>query len=159
MFCSKNFLLLDEIAERSNDQKRPEPEECGVEFDRIRVKWPTADENDDQTLKDISFRVKPGQVLAVVGHVGSGKVSHHYFPRIVIGIQKTRSLMISLFYDILIRALSFTPSWESYHFSKELKVFEVGLHMLRKRLGSFLEQSARTSSADWNTISKGTNEW
>ena len=44
----------------------------------VAVKWPaaTAKESEKITLDDITFNVQSGQVLAVVGHVGSGKVGN-----------------------------------------------------------------------------------
>ena len=67
--------MLDEIADSSKNKIRPQPDQCGVDSTDVTVKWPSADEQEDDTLKNISFKVKPRQVLAVVGHVGSGKVS------------------------------------------------------------------------------------
>ena len=67
--------MLDEIAGRVCE-KRPERNQCEINLSGVTVKWPASDEQEEDTLKDISFRVKPGQVLAIVGHVGSGKVSH-----------------------------------------------------------------------------------
>ncbi len=67
--------MLDEI-ERSVDAKvRPPLSECLIELNQLTVKWPAAGEKEDYTLTDISFNVRPGQVFAVVGQVGSGKVS------------------------------------------------------------------------------------
>ena len=72
--------MLDEVANPSiSNPKRPEPKQCGVDLNGVTVKWPAADEQEDDTLKEISFRVQPNQVLAVVGHVGSGKVGYSYF--------------------------------------------------------------------------------
>lgn len=71
----QNFLLLDEIERPSSIQTRPPISECIVEVNQLTVKWPAAGEKDDDTLTDISFNVRPGKVLAVVGQVGSGKVN------------------------------------------------------------------------------------
>ena len=43
-----------------------------IELDRVTAKWPSATEGN--TLSNLSFTVRPGQVMAVVGQVGSGKV-------------------------------------------------------------------------------------
>lgn len=67
-------MLLDEVSDSSVPYKRPQSDECGVDLTEVTVKWPIADEQEGNTLKNISFGVKPGQVLAIVGHVGSGKV-------------------------------------------------------------------------------------
>jgi len=71
----QDFLLLDEVPEKPAQEIRPKSENCSIIFDRVTVKWPAAGEQEDNTLTDISFTVQPGQILAVVGHVGSGKVS------------------------------------------------------------------------------------
>ena len=68
-------MKLDEIPTHAISQKHSEPDQCGVEFTGVSVKWPAAEDQVEDTLIDISFGVSPGQVLAVVGHVGSGKVS------------------------------------------------------------------------------------
>ncbi len=47
-----------------------------IDLDKVVVKWPSADDAEENTLTDISFSVKSGQLLAVVGQVGSGKVLH-----------------------------------------------------------------------------------
>lgn len=45
-----------------------------IEFKKVSVKWPAASaEFDDNTLTGISFNVRQGQSLAVVGQVGAGK--------------------------------------------------------------------------------------
>jgi len=46
-----------------------------IDLKQVTVKWPAAAEKEDNTLTDVSLRVKPGKVLAVVGQVGSGKVT------------------------------------------------------------------------------------
>jgi ABC-type bacteriocin/lantibiotic exporter with double-glycine peptidase domain len=43
-------------------------------LNQLTVKWPAAGEKEDNTLTDISFNVRPGQVFAIVGQVGCGKV-------------------------------------------------------------------------------------
>jgi ABC-type multidrug transport system fused ATPase/permease subunit len=75
-------LLLEEIKngdETSGDERHPSSE-CKVECQKVTAKWPAQIaessllEDPDYTLRDISFKVGPSQVLAVVGKVGSGKV-------------------------------------------------------------------------------------
>ena len=44
-------------------------------MDKLNVKWPAAGDTEDNTLTDLTFTVRVGQLLAVVGHVGAGKVS------------------------------------------------------------------------------------
>lgn len=45
---------------------------CGVEITSINAKW--CQNNAHNTLSEITARVKTGQLLIVVGPVGSGKV-------------------------------------------------------------------------------------
>ena len=42
-----------------------------IEFDHVSFAY----ENENYVLKDISFKVQPGQTIALVGHTGSGKTS------------------------------------------------------------------------------------
>lgn len=74
-FGMQKFLLLDEIEKNPEAKIRPPISECLVELNQLTTKWPAAGEKEDDTLADISFNVRPGQVLAVIGQVGSGKVS------------------------------------------------------------------------------------
>jgi len=67
---SQEFLLLDEIPKKSNQTTKGK--KSLVDLDRVTAKWPSATEGN--TLSNLSFTVRPGQVMAVVGQVGSGKV-------------------------------------------------------------------------------------
>ncbi|CAG2100059.1 unnamed protein product, partial [Medioppia subpectinata] len=86
----QKFLLLDEMVSiddkcdndmemkaksdhKSDDNISSGGEETGIFIDNMNVRW----NNDmtEPTLRDISLSVKPGQLLAVVGTVGSGKSS------------------------------------------------------------------------------------
>ena len=50
----------------------PVPEEVGaIEFDHV---WFAYNE-DDWVLRDVSFRVEPGETVAIVGHTGAGKTT------------------------------------------------------------------------------------
>ena len=80
------FLLLDEISDEqdncNSDNKAVEdlefdnPTSASVEYsievNDVTVKWPSAGEN--EALTDITFKVESGQLLAIVGRVGAGKV-------------------------------------------------------------------------------------
>ena len=46
--------------------------EYSIEVNDVTVKWPSAGEN--EALTDITFKVESGQLLAMVGRVGAGKV-------------------------------------------------------------------------------------
>jgi ATP-binding cassette, subfamily B, multidrug efflux pump len=67
------FKLLDthpQIA--SPAQPRAFPEDAvGIEFDRV---W-FAYKDNDWVLRDVSFRIEPGETIAVVGHTGAGKTT------------------------------------------------------------------------------------
>ena len=47
-----------------------EPEKGNIEFDNVSFTYP---DSDQPTLKDISFKVKPGEMVGIVGATGSGK--------------------------------------------------------------------------------------
>ncbi|MFP5287614.1 MAG: ABC transporter ATP-binding protein [Thermoanaerobaculia bacterium] len=51
------------------DAYAPERVRGAIEFDRVRFSY----KEDEPVLKGISFRVEPGETLAVVGHTGAGK--------------------------------------------------------------------------------------
>jgi ABC-type glutathione transport system ATPase component len=68
--------MLDEIERTADAKIRPPISECLIELNQLTVKWPAAGEKEDNTLTDISLNIRPGQIFAVVGQVGSGKVSY-----------------------------------------------------------------------------------
>lgn len=72
----QNVPLLDETVHSKIGYQRPESNHCGLDLIGVSGKWSAAVEQEDITLKDISFSVKPGQIVAVIGDVGSGKVDH-----------------------------------------------------------------------------------
>ncbi len=67
------FLLLDEPAVvTAPPSSRPVPTAgAAVEFDRV---W-FAYNGEDWVLRDVSFTIEPGEVIAVVGHTGAGKTT------------------------------------------------------------------------------------
>ncbi|XP_053354043.1 multidrug resistance-associated protein 4 isoform X1 [Clarias gariepinus] len=68
----KNFLMLDELVKR-NVVVPKEKGEVSVELRDLSCSWEKS--LDVPTLQNISFSVKTGQLLAVVGPVGAGKSS------------------------------------------------------------------------------------
>lgn len=67
------FKLLDEEA-RVLPPENPRPAAVAieaVEFDHV---W-FAYKDDDWVLRDVSFRIEPGETIAVVGHTGAGKTT------------------------------------------------------------------------------------
>ncbi|XP_065758083.1 ATP-binding cassette sub-family C member 4-like [Muntiacus reevesi] len=67
----KNFLLLDEISQLNS--QLPSDGETIVDVKDCTASWDKA--SGTPTLQDLSFTVRPGELLAVVGSVGSGKSS------------------------------------------------------------------------------------
>ncbi|XP_040847175.1 ATP-binding cassette sub-family C member 4 isoform X5 [Ochotona curzoniae] len=65
----KDFLLLDEISQRSTQQ--PSDDKMIVHVQDFTASWDKA--FDTPTLQGLSFTVRPGELLAVVGPVGAGK--------------------------------------------------------------------------------------
>ncbi|MCL1845429.1 MAG: ABC transporter ATP-binding protein/permease [Defluviitaleaceae bacterium] len=58
-----------------NENPVPFPENFTgtVEFRDVSFKYPDAQEDDDDVLKNISFTARPGQTTAIIGATGSGK--------------------------------------------------------------------------------------
>ncbi|KAM9674349.1 ATP-binding cassette sub-family C member 4-like isoform 2-T3 [Dama dama] len=67
----KNFLLLDEITQCY--ALLPSDGKTIVDVQAFTASWEKASET--PTLQGLSFTVRPGELLAVVGHVGAGKSS------------------------------------------------------------------------------------
>jgi ATP-binding cassette subfamily B protein len=67
------FKLLDTPAEiRSPREPKPfPPGPAALEFERV---W-FAYKDEDWVLRDVSFRIEPGETVAVVGHTGAGKTT------------------------------------------------------------------------------------
>jgi ATP-binding cassette subfamily B multidrug efflux pump len=67
------FKLQDTTAEiRTPTQPAPFPDASGaIEFDSV---W-FAYKGEDWVLRDVSFRIEPGETIAVVGHTGAGKTT------------------------------------------------------------------------------------
>jgi ATP-binding cassette subfamily B protein len=65
------FALLDRSVEIASPAEpyRPERVEGAIEFDSVEFAY----KKDEPVLRGISFRLEPGETLAVVGHTGAGK--------------------------------------------------------------------------------------
>lgn len=75
----QNFLLLEEKecnVAHQQEQPSSSQQQFHVELKQVTTTWPSAafDSDLSNTLTNISFTAEPGQLIAVVGHVGSGKV-------------------------------------------------------------------------------------
>jgi ABC-type multidrug transport system fused ATPase/permease subunit len=70
----QNFLLLDEVSGDSHQKFTAEgnQEELGVSIKDGKAQWST--ETSEPTLVDMNLSMRPGQLVAVIGPVGSGKV-------------------------------------------------------------------------------------
>ncbi|XP_077055732.1 ATP-binding cassette sub-family C member 4 [Siphateles boraxobius] len=69
----KKFLLLDELVRTNVPFSQEEKKEASVEIQDLICYWDKT--LDAPTLQNLSFTVKPGQLLAVIGPVGAGKSS------------------------------------------------------------------------------------
>ncbi|KAG1942233.1 multidrug resistance-associated protein 4 [Pimephales promelas] len=69
----KKFLLLDELVRTNTPLSQEEKKEASVEIQDLMCYWDKT--LDAPTLQNLSFTVKPGQLLAVIGPVGAGKSS------------------------------------------------------------------------------------
>ncbi|XP_056646549.1 probable multidrug resistance-associated protein lethal(2)03659 [Diorhabda sublineata] len=56
-----------------NGIEKPEKEELGISLTNVSAKW--SEMSVDNTLTNINLKIKPGQLLGVIGPVGSGKSS------------------------------------------------------------------------------------
>ncbi len=67
------FKLLDtEVKIQSAPTAKPfPPSPAAIEFDHV---W-FAYKDEDWVLRDVSFRIEPGETIAVVGHTGAGKTT------------------------------------------------------------------------------------
>lgn len=67
------FNLLDTpVAIQSGAVEKPFPEGlAAIEFDRVWFSY----SGEDWVLRDVSFRIEPGETIAVVGHTGAGKTT------------------------------------------------------------------------------------
>ncbi len=88
VFGIKEFLLLDEMAARPSIRGGHPPRQltrllqsqnsssaAKIELNNVSVKWPVVlSENEESTITNASLKIGPGQLLTVVGSVGSGKV-------------------------------------------------------------------------------------
>jgi ATP-binding cassette, subfamily B, multidrug efflux pump len=73
------FKLLDEpvIIETSSDAVRMDNPRGEIEFRNVWFSYKIGGEpvDEDWVLRDVSFRMSPGQTFAIVGHTGAGKTT------------------------------------------------------------------------------------
>lgn len=77
MFASRGFISMGRISEVLNakvsmtyDDVPDEDLEGSIEFDHVSFAYPN---DEEPMLKDVSFKVAPGQMVGVVGATGAGK--------------------------------------------------------------------------------------
>ncbi len=66
---NKLFDMETKIHDTGNEKLSPGP--LSIEFDKLSFAY----NEDNYVLKDISFKLEPGQTLGIVGHTGSGKTT------------------------------------------------------------------------------------
>jgi ATP-binding cassette subfamily B protein len=75
LFLAYLYEFLDlkpKVIEPLNPRPIPRPLRTGVVFDRINFRYPSGTKD---ILEDVSFEIKPGQAVALVGENGSGKTT------------------------------------------------------------------------------------
>ncbi len=68
--CQSIFAVLDESREKDKGEKALKRVKGDIRFDKVTFSYPG---KDSPALKEVSFSVKAGQSLALVGRSGSGK--------------------------------------------------------------------------------------
>lgn len=77
----QKFLMLDEtekpaITNGNSDHEKTGYGQSAILFEDASAKW--GSDNKENTLSNLNIDIKPGQLVAVIGHVGSGKTSLHH---------------------------------------------------------------------------------
>ncbi|MDJ0616361.1 MAG: ABC transporter ATP-binding protein [Calothrix sp. MO_192.B10] len=75
LFLANLYEFLDlkpKLLDPSNPLPVPKPMDRGIVFDRVSFQYSTTTR---QALKDINLKIKPGEVVALVGENGSGKTT------------------------------------------------------------------------------------
>ncbi|XP_053594500.1 probable multidrug resistance-associated protein lethal(2)03659 [Microplitis demolitor] len=70
---NKDLNRNNDIEDDGNDKLKTNNDEGSMRFYNVHAKWLDSDHED--TLKRINIHIEPGQLVAVVGQVGSGKTS------------------------------------------------------------------------------------
>uniref|UniRef100_A0A8C5BKD1 Multidrug resistance-associated protein 4-like n=1 Tax=Gadus morhua TaxID=8049 RepID=A0A8C5BKD1_GADMO len=69
----RSFLLLEEVVPQPTDLPETESKDCMVQVQDLKCYWDKT--LDSPTLQKLSFTLRSGELLAVVGPVGAGKSS------------------------------------------------------------------------------------
>ncbi|MCI5775018.1 MAG: ABC transporter ATP-binding protein/permease [Aerococcus sp.] len=107
------YLDQDEEVQTATDEHLPEPLRGAVEFDHIKFGY----DPDNILMNDISFKVKPGQTVAVVGPTGAGKT--------------TLINLLMRFYDVLDGAIKIDG----------VNIKDISRHDLRQHMGMVLQDA------------------
>jgi ABC-type multidrug transport system fused ATPase/permease subunit len=84
------FDLMDQAPEDYREDKaRHRKLEGEIEFENVWLAY----NNEEWVLKDVSFKVNPGEKIALVGHTGSGKTS---IVNLILGMYKYQKGRISI---------------------------------------------------------------
>jgi ATP-binding cassette, subfamily B, bacterial len=68
-----DFLDLEQkVVEPESPQPLPKPMQTGVMFDHVHFTYPTGSQ---EVLRDVSLKIRPAEVIALVGENGSGKTT------------------------------------------------------------------------------------
>ncbi|KAG8186529.1 hypothetical protein JTE90_023957 [Oedothorax gibbosus] len=71
----QKFLMLEEQQETALldvSNLRPKLSQCGIWMQKVEASW---NKDGESTLRNVTLKVRPGELLAVVGPVGCGKTS------------------------------------------------------------------------------------
>lgn len=73
-----------DVIDNTNDQNQSE--HFAIDISNASAKWISSQQ--DKTLNNINFTVRPGQLVAIIGSVGAGKVCIHLNTKLFIHFLK-----------------------------------------------------------------------
>lgn len=120
------FSLYDTAAEKDTGEQTLEQCQGTIEFSHISFSY-----CDETVLKDLSFTIKPGETIALVGCSGSGKT--------------TLASLIMRFYDVQ----------EGDIFIDSVNIRDIALTSLRKQIALVSQQVVLFNGTVWENITFG----